>query len=137
MALAKTVLLMAVALAATAGCAAMPSNVGARARAAGKLDGRTFHVSLVSDLGGAPGAIDLVFDSGRFDVKDDADPGHAAAPYFEHAGDDGVDFRAETRSPSGIRRFRGRVAGSLIDGTLLLAPDGGRPLFYSFHGHTI
>jgi hypothetical protein len=91
----------------------------------------------MGDRGGASEALDIAFAHGRIDASDGRDLGYTAAPYAVHPGADAIEFEAETRSPGGVRRFKGRVAGGHIEGKLVLMRDGVLPTFSSFGGQAI
>ncbi len=96
----------------------------------GALDGRAYHVALVSERGGPPATIDLTFVRGTLVASDARDDGFVPAPYKTT----GAEFSAEARSPSAVRRFRGRVANGHVVGTMMLVPHGGAPAVYAFTG---
>jgi hypothetical protein len=106
--------------------------VGCAPEARAPLDGRSYQVVLSPERGGPPATIDLVFSRGTIDASDAHADGFVPAPY--RTIDD--EFVAETRGPSGVRRFKGQLAGKHVVGTITVIPHGGAPTVYVFAGET-
>ena len=133
---AGTVLALAFALSAVAGCAEVGGAAAtpAQAPAAGALDGRLFRVALVAERGGAAETVELSFDHGALDASDMRDQGFLKTVYTVRGERSGIVFEGEARSPSAVRRFRGRVEGDRVSGTMMVVPDGAMPVRYTFAG---
>lgn len=137
----KTVgaLLVAVGLAMTTGCATsgMTESKPAPCSGAQALDGRSFAVALVAERGGVSERVDLAFARGMLEASDARAEGYAPALYVVRSVDQttAIEFEAETRGPSGRRRFNGRIIGDQIEGTLMVSNDGTPPARFTFGGH--
>ena len=100
----------------------------------GDLDGHSYRVSLADERGGAPARVDLAFTRGTFEASDTKDDGFVPTRYSTRIVDDALEFDVESRSPSAVRRFKGRVAGTHVEGTVVLVPQGSAPRRYAFTG---
>jgi hypothetical protein len=103
------------------------------------LDGHAFRVTLASDRGGAPDVIEMRFANGALEASDAQLEGAVAAGYVVQPAnaERKTSFEAETRAPGAVRRFRGTVDGTRIDGNLELSRDGAPPARYTFRGEAI
>ncbi len=132
-------ILVAVGLAMTTGCATsgMTESKPAPCTSAQALDGRSFAVALVAERGGGSEKVDLAFARGALEASDARAEGYAPALYVVRKIDQGeaIEFEAETRGPSGRRRFKGRIEGNQIEGTMMVSNDGAPPARFTFGGH--
>jgi hypothetical protein len=130
----------AVMLSVGAGCAresVEAANATPCATESRALDGRAFRVAVSADRGGAASSVEIAFASGRLDASDARDEGYVPTTYVVRSIEGRIEFDAEARSASAVRRFRGRIEGSRIVGTVVLVPHGAQPAFYSFEGQSI
>lgn len=133
--------LLVTGLVTTAGCAAsgLSDAKPATCTTGQPLDGRSFAVALVAERGGAPEKVEIAFARGALEASDARDQGYAPALYAVRttSGPIGcIEFEAEARGPAGTRRFKGRVEGDQIVGTLMLVNDGSMPARFTFDGRS-
>ncbi len=93
--------------------------------AAISLDGRRFE-GVVLERGKTAGDADtLIFEQGRFRSTACDRYGYGDGPYRATTADGVLDFEAETESAQyGKLRWKGRVSGERLDGTLTMIRNG-------------
>jgi hypothetical protein len=118
----------------TQGCAESAREAASARAEIGELDGHSYRVVAADERGGAPSRIELAFVRGTFEASDTLGDGYVPTRYTTHVTDDALEFDVESRSPSAVRRFTGRVAGKHVEGTIVFAPHGSAPRHYVFSG---
>ena len=103
------------------------------------LDGHVYKVAVASDRGGAPDLIEMRFENGTLAASDAQREGAVPAAYVVQPANAELKttFEAETRAPGAVRRFRGTIDGSRIEGNLELSRDGVPLARYTFRGEAI
>jgi hypothetical protein len=103
------------------------------------LDGHAFRVAVAGDRGGAPDVIEMRFENGTLEASDAQREGAVPAVYVVEPANAELktSFEAEARAPGAVRRFRGTIDGTRIEGNLELSRDGVPPVRYTFRGEAI